>query len=337
MPKAIDVGHLFEVTVRVFCERGFDATTTKDIASRAGVNEVTLYRRFGTKAALIGTALGHVLSQSPFSRIEGSDDVRSDLAGIVEAYAATHRAYGDAVVVLLSELPRHPELRSGASALMPNLRRAAGILRGHQERGAIGPGDPLQKLVFLIAPLVADGLWRRSGVASEPPALDALDIADAFLRSHRRQDAASAAPRFHLLVRAIVERDGHFLLTREKGSPFAFLPGGHVEPGEPATRALERELREELGVDARVGGYVGAVEHAWSDAAGNAHQEVNHLFRVSAASLGATPVASREPQLEVFWCAPEAFDAVDLRPEPVRALLVGARWHDDGWWASTHG
>lgn len=144
-------------------------------------------------------------------------------------------------------------------------------------------------------------------------------------------------PVFHYLVRAILEREGRFLLTREKGSPIAFLPGGHVERGEPVTRALRRELREELGVDAGVGAYVGAIEHAWSDAAGNAHQEINHLFRVSVPSLASAPAVSREPHLEVFWCAPEAFDRVDLRPQPVRELLAGVRWKVDGWWASTLG
>ena len=339
MPKAIDVDHLFEVTVRVFSERGYAAATTQDIAARAGVNEVTLYRRYGTKAALVGAALSHVLARSPFSRIDSSDDVRRDLAGIVEAYTATNRAYGEAVVILLAELPRHPELRAAAAALMPNLERAAGILRRHQERGAIGPGDPFRLLVLLISPMLAEGLWRRSGVASGPAALDALETVDGFLRGHGRRDSASAGSRFHLLVRAIVEREGRFLLTREKGSDFCFLPGGHVEPGEPMAKALERELREEIGTAARVGPlvgpYVGAVEHAWSDANGNAHQEINHLFRVSAAALASVPVASREPRLEVFWCAPDAFEGVDLRPEPVRALLASGRWKVDGWWAST--
>ena len=148
----------------------------------------------------------------------------------------------------------------------------------------------------------------------------------------------SERPTFHYLVRAIIEREGQFLLTREIGSEFAFLPGGHVEPGEPAVVALRRELREELGVDGRVGAFVGAIEHAWNDERGRAHQEVNLLFRVAAESLGGPALASREPHLEVFWCEPAAFDRVDLRPEPARKLLASASGEAGAWWASTlHG
>ena len=145
----------------------------------------------------------------------------------------------------------------------------------------------------------------------------------------------SELPTFHYLVRAIIEHDGRFLLTREIGSGFSFLPGGHVEPGEPAVVALLRELREELGVNGRVGGFVGAIEHAWSDRHGQPHQEVNLLFRVAAESLGGAELASREPHLEVFWCEPAAFARVDLRPEPARELLAGASWEAGAWWAST--
>ncbi len=53
---------------------------------------------------------------------------------------------------------------------------------------------------------------------------------------------------------AVIERpDGSFLLAqRPPGKVYAGwweFPGGKVEPGEPVERALERELREELGIE----------------------------------------------------------------------------------------
>jgi 8-oxo-dGTP diphosphatase len=55
---------------------------------------------------------------------------------------------------------------------------------------------------------------------------------------------------------AVIQRsDGRFLLAqRPNGKVYAGyweFPGGKVEPGEPAERALARELHEELGIDVR--------------------------------------------------------------------------------------
>ena len=184
MPKIIDIDRLFEATVRVFAERGYSAATTQEIAKRAGVNEVTLFRRHGNKAALIETALTHCLSKAPFGQVVASDDVRSDLAAIVGGYEKTYRAYGDAVVTLLTETPRYPELRNAVSALMPNLRNAAQIISAHQARGRIGPGDPLLKVASLIAPVMMSGLLARTGAGMDVAAFDAVEIADAFLDGH---------------------------------------------------------------------------------------------------------------------------------------------------------
>ena len=55
---------------------------------------------------------------------------------------------------------------------------------------------------------------------------------------------------------AVIQRaDGAFLLARRPaGKVYAGyweFPGGKIEPGEPPERALARELREELGIEAR--------------------------------------------------------------------------------------
>jgi 8-oxo-dGTP pyrophosphatase MutT (NUDIX family) len=51
---------------------------------------------------------------------------------------------------------------------------------------------------------------------------------------------------------AVAIHDGRVLLHRSESDSFWVLPGGRVEFGESAADALARELREEIGVDARV-------------------------------------------------------------------------------------
>jgi 8-oxo-dGTP diphosphatase len=69
----------------------------------------------------------------------------------------------------------------------------------------------------------------------------------------------TVAPRRSIHVVAGVIRDarGRILLARRtEGRDLAGLwefPGGKCEPGETAEQALARELREELGIDARIG------------------------------------------------------------------------------------
>ncbi|MFD8228776.1 (deoxy)nucleoside triphosphate pyrophosphohydrolase [Streptomyces massasporeus] len=63
-----------------------------------------------------------------------------------------------------------------------------------------------------------------------------------------------------IVVGAALFEDGRLLAAR-RSAPVELagrweLPGGKVEPGETADAALARELREELGVDAEVGGRV---------------------------------------------------------------------------------
>ncbi len=66
----------------------------------------------------------------------------------------------------------------------------------------------------------------------------------------------------------IIERGKVLITQREEGSPHGFFwefPGGKVEEGEEPRQALRRELREELGIEVKVGRFFDAVFHPYPD------------------------------------------------------------------------
>jgi ADP-ribose pyrophosphatase YjhB (NUDIX family) len=58
--------------------------------------------------------------------------------------------------------------------------------------------------------------------------------------------------RFTYRVGAIVLREGYVLLTRNLSENYWFTLGGRVEIGESAHAAIDREIKEELGVAGRI-------------------------------------------------------------------------------------
>jgi mutator protein MutT len=92
------------------------------------------------------------------------------------------------------------------------------------------------------------------------------------------------------VLAAIVERDGHFLVTRRlKGTHLEGLwefPGGKCEPGETHEECLVRELAEELGVSATVGVEILVTEHAYPERSVRLHFRRCELDREPQPLLG---------------------------------------------------
>jgi len=80
---------IIEAAARVYSESGFRGATTRRIADEAGVNEVTLFRIFGSKAALISAALradAAVVAMEPLPEVPGDPQ-----AELTEWVAAEHQ------------------------------------------------------------------------------------------------------------------------------------------------------------------------------------------------------------------------------------------------------
>ncbi|HWP91536.1 MAG TPA: TetR/AcrR family transcriptional regulator [Thermodesulfobacteriota bacterium] len=56
---------ILETAIRLFSERGFNGTTTKEIAEEAGVNEALIFRYFSTKRDLYGAIIERKIEEEP--------------------------------------------------------------------------------------------------------------------------------------------------------------------------------------------------------------------------------------------------------------------------------
>jgi AcrR family transcriptional regulator len=98
----------------VFLEKGYAAATTRLIASRAGVNEVTLFRHFGNKQNLLAAIIDR------FSPVDGlknfldehlTGDFDHDLRQIAAFLVASMSNQPDIMPLVLFEAHQIPELR----------------------------------------------------------------------------------------------------------------------------------------------------------------------------------------------------------------------------------
>lgn len=120
------------------------------------------------------------------------------------------------------------------------------------------------------------------------------------------------------IARGVCVRDGKLLLCRAKGGSSTYLPGGHIEFGETGREALVREMKEETGLDATTGRFLGAVENSFLQH-GKPHAEINLVYELSL-SDPAAEVRAAEDWIEFEWRDLADLASANLLPEAFRAL-----------------
>ena len=136
-----------------------------------------------------------------------------------------------------------------------------------------------------------------------------------------------------LIVRGVLKHNERILLVRQKGGTYTFLPGGHIEFGEPARVALAREIKEELGFAVEVNKLLGVVENRWG-AGDDLNQELNLVFTMDCGEcISEHTPKSKETHLEFMWHQLDDLESANLKPQSLCKLLPDWLKHDmtNGW------
>lgn len=104
---------IISATIELVNERGYKGATTRAIAERANVNEVTLFRHFGNKKGIVQAAIDKysfvdLLSDTFDEKVVW--DIRKDLEMIVREYQSLLNKKKDLILISFKEAGVFPEL-----------------------------------------------------------------------------------------------------------------------------------------------------------------------------------------------------------------------------------
>ena len=164
---------ILEAATRVYAEQGFRGATTRRIAEEAGVNEITVFRHFGSKEALITEALRACAAAPPAVELPLLPlDPEAELTAWALGELTDLRAHRALIGRVMSEMGERPEIvettSAGAIHAEHRLREYVERLRAHgflaDPRDARDARDQPEldhaAVSMLMSALFADAMWR---------------------------------------------------------------------------------------------------------------------------------------------------------------------------------
>ncbi|MBI3790805.1 MAG: TetR/AcrR family transcriptional regulator [Gemmatimonadetes bacterium] len=186
---------ILEAAVRVYGAHGFRGATTRRIAEAAGVNEVTLFRTFGSKAALIDAAIRNRTAREDAQHLPAvPGDVVAELTAWAGSIHGHMRRMRSMIRKCMSEMEERPEM-SGAACEGPTWahKELRDYLHRVQEAGlASRDVDPMIAASMLMSSLFADAMGRDMMPSIYPPASSA---AEQYVRVIARALGITVTPR----------------------------------------------------------------------------------------------------------------------------------------------
>lgn len=147
----------------VFAQHGFRGATTRRIADAAGVNEITIFRQFGSKEALIREAMQHLTQSANLATLPAIPvDPQRELGEWSEAFIQHLRLRSSIIRKTMSEIEERPEMSECASYVP---RQAStdlcDYLTALKEQGTIRADfEPKTAAAMLMGAIFSDAMGR---------------------------------------------------------------------------------------------------------------------------------------------------------------------------------
>jgi AcrR family transcriptional regulator len=194
-PDRTPVSHerILEAAARVYAMHGFRGATTRLIANEAGVNEVTLFRTFGSKSALIEAVLAQYGATRPAVMLpEQPTDPLAELTAFVSEHLERVREMRPLLMHTMSEVDERPEAHEFACRGRHHIHDTIiTYIRRLQARGLADRDVNVEvAAVMLTATVMSDAVSRHIVPEVYPPVESA---AEQYVRAFLRLIGADAA------------------------------------------------------------------------------------------------------------------------------------------------
>jgi AcrR family transcriptional regulator len=158
---------LLDAAARILARDGLHGATTREIASDAGVNEVTLFRHFQSKENLLGAVFRRVAAQHSEALAEAdtsSHDVHGDLLRCARSYDELIEKNQALIRTIIGEASRYPEhaRRMIHEAFQPFRAKLVGYLEAGQAAGTVRRDLAVSPAIDVFTGMLLAGMLRRT-------------------------------------------------------------------------------------------------------------------------------------------------------------------------------
>jgi AcrR family transcriptional regulator len=186
---------ILDAAARVYAQYGFRGATTRRIASEADVNEVTLFRTFGSKADLLEAMLQSQVGATGIPLLAFDEDAspRLNLIGWCTRVLEHLRQHAHLIRKTIGEAEERPDAACAACE-RPNSAGATLVvyIERLREQGVADPETDADTAVsMLMSALFGDALYRDIMPSAFPPIETA---AEKYTETFMRAVGVRAAP-----------------------------------------------------------------------------------------------------------------------------------------------